>query len=356
MQKIFKLIRRPRVFITAGILLVVAGVIGYSLLSGEEQVFQTVEAKRGTVREEVAVVGRIQATQRLDLGLLGSGKIAYVFGAEGDHVERGELLVSLVSDDLQAQLASAQANLEREQIRLDQMVNGEEDAVSQANFDSASSAEASAARSLESQLRESYAATDSALGAYVDQFFENPRSGQASFETYVTVSGTRYFISAPQGDRSQIQRSHNEAIELLEAWREALAGTDLEAKAQAGRAAVSHTQLYLGDLAAAINRYRPTASSDQAVYDGFRADIAAARSAVNGAASGLSAADASYRSALSGKNVAATTLQLEQSASEIAMQEASVRSAAAQVALAQAQVDKNSIFGRERHGRRAAGD
>lgn len=343
MQKLFKFIRRPRVFIPAGVLLIVAGVVAFSVLSGEEETLETVPAKRGTVREEVAVVGRIQATQRLDLGLLGSGKISYVFGEEGDRVERGDLLVSLVSDDLQAQLASAQANLDREQIRLSQMVSGEEDAVSQANYDSASSAEQSAARALESQLRESYAATDSALGAYVDQFFEDPRSGQASFETYVVVGGTRYFIGAPQGDRTTIQRGHNKAVALLAAWREALGGTDLEAKVAAGGAAVAHAQLYLGDLAGAINRYRPTASTDQAVYDGFRADVAAARSAVNAAASGLSAAESSYRSAQSGKNVAGSTLALEQSAAEIAIQEAAVRSAEAQVALAQAQVSKNSI-------------
>lgn len=351
-KKLRTLITQKKVWIPLA-LLIIGGIVAAFFFGGNsEETVTTVVAERGTVREEVAVVGKIQPTERLELGLLSGGRVAYVGTSEGARVRRGQTLVSLSADDLQAQLQSALAGLAREQIRLDQLVGGarsEDIAVTQATTDASKTSRDNARRSLEVTLRETYSATDSTLGTNIDQFFDDPRESSPSFGITIGSGSTTYFIRANQLEKSRIQGGQRESVRLMQVWRDSLGAStpdDITAATTAGTTALAYTQTYLADLAAIINAYRPDSSSQQVIYDGLKADVAAARSTVASAASSLASADSAYRSAEASLNVAERQLDLKTGAtasSDVAIQETNVRAAQASVDLARAQIAKNAV-------------
>jgi len=61
--------------------------------------------------ETLPVIGSIEANESVVLKSEVSGKITGIFFNEGQHVEKGTLLIKVYDDDLQAQLSKAQANL-----------------------------------------------------------------------------------------------------------------------------------------------------------------------------------------------------------------------------------------------------
>jgi membrane fusion protein (multidrug efflux system) len=68
-------------------------------------------AKHESFTETVPAIGSIEANESVVLKSEVSGKITGIFFTEGQRVEKGTLLIKVYDDDLQAQLAKAQANL-----------------------------------------------------------------------------------------------------------------------------------------------------------------------------------------------------------------------------------------------------
>lgn len=339
-KKTLSLLRRRiwRVPLYVPLAILAAGAIALAVVfgGGEAAPLQTVTASRGTVREEVSVVGRIQPTERLDLSLQGSGRVAFVGTSEGARVRRGQMLVSLSNANLQAQLQSAQAGLEQQQARLDQILAGsraEDINVTRTTRDNAQ-------RALESQLRESFTSVDSAFGANVDQLYKDPRTSSPEFGSRITSGSTRYFINASANDRIRLENGQAETIKRIVAWQEALAGGDTEAILLAAERTTTYAQTYLADLASVINAYRAENTTQQAIYDGFKNDVASARSTVSAADGAITAAAATRASAES--QLSLKTAPAE--SADVRVQEAAVRGAEAQVALVRASIAENAVI------------
>ncbi len=330
-----KRIWRVPLYVPLALLLIAGAYLGYRQVTAPDAPLQTVTATRGTVREEVSVVGRIQPTERLDLALQGSGRIAYVGTSEGARVRRGQLLVSLSGANLQAQLQAALAGLDQQRLRLDQLREGartEDVAVTRTSRDNAELA-------LAAQLRQSFSSVDSTLGASVDQLYADPRSGSPRFGASIAAGASNYFINAPYQDRIRLQEEQAETVRRMDAWRAALDGGDRAAALAAAQRALPYAQSYLADLAAVINAYRADNTTQQAIYAGFKADVAAARSAVSGADAAVTAAAASLASAES--QLALKTAPA--GSTDVLIQEAAVRAAQAQVAAVRAQLAENAV-------------
>jgi len=347
MTKIFRILRRPLVIGLIAALLVGGGV-AYAFLGGDDApTFVTVTAERGTVREEVSVVGRIRSTERLDLGLEGIGKVAVVTVAEGDRVYAGQTLVSLSSSDLAAQLRAAEAGVTRERASLDRLLAGASDAdraVSSAGVDSAASAVGNAEENLRAQLAQGYVSVDSALGTGVDRLFTNPRTAP-SFGIYISQGSTSFFIGS-QSDKSRLNDEQEDAVRLLQEWRDELASGDVDDALRAAEAATSQMRVYLTDLASVINGLRPDSTTDQTIYESYKAGVASARSAASAAASSISGAKQAVASAEASLALSRSQLGLKvapaQSA-DVAIQRASIASAEAQVSLVRSQIGKNVV-------------
>ena len=69
---------------------------------------------RGTVEATVANTraGTVEACQRTKLSTIAGGRIELMAVKEGDHVRKGQLLMQLWNDDLQAEQALSRAQLE----------------------------------------------------------------------------------------------------------------------------------------------------------------------------------------------------------------------------------------------------
>ena len=101
--------------IIGGILLIAFGLI-YSGMGSQKKIqYETVLAKRADLTQEVSVTGRVKPSDSADLAFETGGKVEKVEVAVGDSVKAGQVLVSLNSDDLKAQLRQAQAGVQSAQ-------------------------------------------------------------------------------------------------------------------------------------------------------------------------------------------------------------------------------------------------
>jgi HlyD family secretion protein len=121
LSKIFSFLKRR--WLLSSIVAVVLIVIVFSLGKGGT-VLQTVKVEKGTVTSEVSVTGTVKPTQSLDLGFVQGGRIAGISVKVGDKISSGQILANLDNGDLSAQLAEAQANIQVQQAKLDQLVRG----------------------------------------------------------------------------------------------------------------------------------------------------------------------------------------------------------------------------------------
>ena len=81
---------------------------------------RVIPASTGTIVETLPLTGQLKSNQDVNINSKISGQVARVYVNEGQRVSRGQLLVSLDTDDLQQQVNSARANLESAQVKLDQ--------------------------------------------------------------------------------------------------------------------------------------------------------------------------------------------------------------------------------------------
>lgn len=303
----------------------IAGI--YYGLSPSAKHYATTTATTTTVVESVTATGKVQAAQEIDLSFEHAGKITSVRGTVGDKVRAGEVLMTLDASDLQAQLVQAKASLDRETIKLAKLQDGTgSDVQTGVN---------NGRQNMIDKLTDSFQRTDSAVGVYVDEFFQNPKT-DPDFKVSVVQNGTMYNLSADNAmtEKLDLERS---AIEVqIAAWRSANADlstdADIEVAANAGEKAMTSVQTLLEDIAGVVNNYNPTTSDAQTFFAKYKNDIATARTAINTALSNLRAARQTYNSS-----------QATVSPYEIELQKASVDSAQGQVAGINAQIAKTYI-------------
>ena len=117
----------------------VLGGIAFKLRSGNNQpakeegaankaprlpLVRTAPVATGNIVNTLAVTGSLRSNQNLNLSSKISGRIARVHVNEGQRISRGQLLVSLETEDLKVSVASARANLQAAQVRRQQAVSG----------------------------------------------------------------------------------------------------------------------------------------------------------------------------------------------------------------------------------------
>ena len=126
------------------VLLVIAAGLVVSNILGRAQATAlgpaTVLVTRGRIVGSVSGSGAIAAEQTVDLSFQTSGVVKTVAAAAGDHVQAGQVLADLDTNDLQLALANAQTAFNQQQARFDQMRAGASEydlATAQANVESA---------------------------------------------------------------------------------------------------------------------------------------------------------------------------------------------------------------------------
>jgi len=117
------LLKKPWFIITV-IVIVAIAIIYFFIAGNKKSAYEFAEAQLGSIYQEVSVTGKVKPAESVDLAFEKSGKISSLAIAVGDQVIVGQLLASLANSDLVAQLAQAQASLDKEVIKLAELKTG----------------------------------------------------------------------------------------------------------------------------------------------------------------------------------------------------------------------------------------
>ncbi|MFH1461293.1 MAG: biotin/lipoyl-binding protein, partial [Patescibacteria group bacterium] len=133
---------KKKLIITVSILVIVIG--GYLAFRGifgqKDSNYTKIPVARGEVAEIVSVTGTVIPAKEIDLQFESAGKISRIENKVGDKVLTGQVLVRLEAGELNAQLQSYQAALDKAEAKLSQTLAGarsEDIQVYQAAVDSA---------------------------------------------------------------------------------------------------------------------------------------------------------------------------------------------------------------------------
>ncbi|MGD2104951.1 MAG: efflux RND transporter periplasmic adaptor subunit [Anaerolineae bacterium] len=181
--------RRRTVYVILGLVAIAAvgGVILWRsgvLRGSQEEPYRSAVVERGSIVVAVNATGRIKPAARVNLSFDTPGRVAEVWVEEGDHVEKGEPLARLVTDQLELQVEQAQAALSAAESRLAQLRAGSrpgEIAQAEANVQAAEE-QANAAAANRNQLIDG--PTDAQIASAEAQVAQARTSVEIAQDTY----------------------------------------------------------------------------------------------------------------------------------------------------------------------------
>ena len=299
-----------------GLIIIVIFVAYYLTHRSTALPFESATVTTGNVVEKVSITGTISPLKKADLAFKKGGVISRIPVAVGDHVKKGDLIVSLDDASDVAALASAQATLDD----FSRNLSPEELSVQKTSLDNAKQNALNA-------VHDGYTKAQSALINYVDNFFINPQS----------VNPTITIHTDSESVKSSINYGRTTATDALNTWSTRM--TSVKADTVASFISDADTYLktiksFMDNLSQIVGRLNPSNSGiPQSAID---LDTAA----MNGGLSTLN-------SAISEVTTAEASLSLAQSNYDLKLAGNSSQSIAAQkakVAQAQANVNDDSLL------------
>lgn len=275
--------------------------------SGPLPEYDLAVAKRGNVVQEVSVTGSVKPTRSVDLAFERGGRVSSVNVSVGDRVRAGDILAVLYSNDIAAQLSQAEADVNVERAKLDELLRGtrpEEIKLQEIKVDNSAVSLAEAKKNLRDKVQDAYTKSDDAVRNNVDQFMSNPRSNNPQLD----------FSLADLQLKNNIEWQRVVVENALNSWSVSLnqftADSDLDAYVNEAKQDLDKVKLLLDKVALAVNSLTASANFSQTKIDGWRSDISTGRTNVNTAINNISAAEDKWRTAESAKAVADQELAL----------------------------------------------
>ena len=187
-NKFFAIIKKyKKSSIVAGIVLIF--VVGYFAFgSGGNGNDETVNVTRGSIVQEITVTGKTKPVDNVDLAFEKGGKVQSVSVSVGSRVVAGQSLAHLDTSELSAQLLQAQANVETQQAKLDDLRIGtrpEDIQIQQSAVEKAQQDLDNEYNSVPDVLNDAYSQADDAVRQQTDALFNNDEdiNPQLSFKT-----------------------------------------------------------------------------------------------------------------------------------------------------------------------------
>lgn len=305
----------------AGIVVILALVFGFR----NGQAKETAAVSFGTISQEVAATGKVKPNQIVSLGFDKSGRVAKVSVSVGEEVKKGQVLASLESDEVLADLNKARSSLQEANIKLREVKN-----TAPVSFGDAS-------KNLDAAIKEGFASADNAVRNRIDQFFKSvPENPQ--FEISITSGNFIHYFNVPDDTRLQINGTRREVEEILNNWQLRLSGLDdsnLTRQADEAIEDLNYISAFLDKIAAAVNSFSPAEYAYETTVNNYKAAVSSARTEVSGAISSLVTAK--------DKVTAAPALSEGGQFESVLTQEAKVAQAASTVAALEATLGKFAI-------------
>lgn len=324
--------------------LFVAILVGYFYFSGNgngDYDYVTVGVR--DIVQEVSVTGKVKPVSSAMLAFDRVGRISRFNADVGTRVSAGEVLASLDSSELYANLEQAEASVRSQEAKLDELKRGtrlEDIEVSKAQLDSAKASLSDAKKGLVEKINDAYTKSDDAIRSRIDRMFTNPRS--ANPELVFLVS------DATLSDQIKFERFILEGI--LNNWSNTLSSltvdSDLGKYVSEANENLSKIKSFLDKMSLAVSGLVANATLTQTTLDTYKSEVATSRTNVNSSISSLVTAEEKLRAAESALKVAEQQLALKQAGTpeeQIRAQEAAVDQARANVSSIKSQISKTVL-------------
>lgn len=320
---------RPWTTVVIAIILAGAG-FGYYRSKTNVTEINFVAVAKGEVSQIVSVTGRVKPARDVELSFEKNGRVVAAYHNVGEKVSAGEILVSLDKSDISAQLSQAKAIVKAEQARLEELKAGtrlEDINVSEV-------AVQNAVNDLVNDIKSDYVNVDDAIHNKVDQFMTNPRSATPKLSFIINDSQLTIYI---ESGRPTIES-------MLTSWGASITGlsasADISSYTSEAKSNLRLTQVFLDNVAAAVNSLTTSTNISQTTIDGYKAAIVSARTNVNTALGAITASEEKYRNASSALSLKKAGTVKEQ----IDAQTAKVEGAEANVMSLEAQLGKTALY------------
>lgn len=123
MKLIVKKFRKKILILPAlAILLATVGIYGFT--ASKKPAVDLTLVGRGDISQIVSTTGKVKASEAVDLAFEKNGRVLRVLAKSGDTVGANAALIELDSSNLQSQLLDAQANVDAQKAKLDELKNG----------------------------------------------------------------------------------------------------------------------------------------------------------------------------------------------------------------------------------------
>jgi len=344
MQFMIKFLKRPIVIISFVIL--AGGIIGgYAYFGGDKaQTYDFVVVKKRNLIQEVSVTGHVKPAKSVNLAFEKAGKVSRVYADVGNKVGIGQTLVVLENAETIAQLAQAEAALEKDQAKLAELKRGtrpEEIQVQEVKVANAKTALEDAKKNLVDKLQDAYTKSDDAIRGRADQMFTNPQTQNPQLKLWGVDSNLVEW-------RRLLLESN-----VFPKWKTSLnfltAQSDLTQYIYETKKYLDEVKIFLDKLFLIVNNPNTlyvVNGTGQEIPSSWKTDVATARTNINTAISNLTSAEEKLKTAGSSLTLAEQELTLKKAGTieeQIVAQEAQIKSASANADYYRAQLAKTII-------------
>ncbi len=333
-----------RRWIISGLGLVVLIIVLSLIFSKGSSSVKTVAVQKGEIISDVSVTGTVTPSQNLDLNFTQSGRISSISVNVGDKVYAGEVMAKLDNSDLAAQVSQAQANIDIQQAKLDQLQRGsrpEDIKVTESDLNKSKVDLAGYYSGVINILNDAYAKSDDAIRNQIDQFFINDNTSNPQLT----------FVSSDSQGTNDVQFERVLVEKELNQWQSELplinASSSNSVLDSAMVSAQSHLSIIRNLLNELMNVLQMSVGLSQSTLNTYKTNLNVARTNVNLASTNISNQQQLIASqeALVQKNQDQYNLILAGSdPQDIAAQQAQVDQAKASLAYAQAQYQKTLLI------------
>ncbi len=323
--------------------LIVLIIILFAVFSKGGSSIKTVAVQKGELISDVSVTGTVTPSQSLDLSFTQSGRISSISVNVGDKVYAGEVLAKLDNADLSAQVAQAQANVEIQQAKLDQLQRGsrpEDIKVTESDLNKSKVDLTGYYGGVINILNDAYAKSDDAVRNQIDPFFSDDN----------TANPNLTFLSSDSQGINDVKLQRVIVGNELNQWQTELSSITASSSNNILDSSMVSAQSHLSDIRNFLNELMNVLQSSiglsPATLETYKTNLNVARTNINLASTNISNQQQLIASqkALVQKNQDQYNLILAGSdPQDIAAQQAQVDQAKASLAYAQAQYQKTLL-------------
>ena len=333
-----------RKWLLALVVVAAIGIVWYAFARSGGAKYQFVTVTRGTITETVSVTGNTTSTKSVSLGFQTAGTIASVSANLGDKVYAGEVLASLDTSDLRAQLLQAKAAVDSAQAQLDKLIAGprpENISVAQTALVAAQQNLTNTYAGIGNTLADANTKSIDAVVNQLAPFFSNPQ-------------GTNPQLTFPVSDSqllNNIQTERALANQEFTAWQTELATAGTTSDPAALDTILMKAQGHLDVMKMLVNQAAQalisTTNLSATTAATYKTDATTAQNEVNAAATEVTTAVQTIAAQKAAVAQAQAQLNLTSASStpeDIAAQQAQVEQAQANVASIEAKIRQASII------------